>query len=182
MCSCIREDGEDVSRSAKLRPKFCCLFYLQQRDLCRRFPVNRNFPKGLDSDRFLVEKGRHTHRHIFSPTRAIIISRRHLNMFVDFDGFVILALPVVLEQKIEASASMSCRQGSDLRLSWASTPKSCLISTEYSEDINYLFPLTLHFWAFWPQNLQVQVALFLVKQFKIECFHYISCLHTIVVF
>lgn len=92
-------------------------------------------------------------------------------MFVDFDGFVILSLAVVREQKMEASASMSCRQGSELWLSWGSIPKSSLISAEDSEDINYLFPLTLHFWPFCPQNLQVQVAVFLVKQYKIEWFH-----------
>lgn len=57
-------------------------------------------------------------------------------MFIGFDGFVILSHAVVCEQKMEASASMSGRQGSDLRLSWASIPKSSLISTEDSKDIN----------------------------------------------
>jgi len=38
------------------------------------------------------------------------MSGRHLNMFVDFDEFVILSLAVVCEQKMEAPASMSCRQ------------------------------------------------------------------------
>lgn len=55
-------------------------------------------------------------------------------MFADFDGFVILSHAVVCEQKMEASASMSCRQGSDLRLSWASVPKSSLISSGGSKD------------------------------------------------
>lgn len=80
-------------------------------------------------------------------------------MFVDFDSSVILSLAVVCVWKMEASVS-----------SWASIPKSSLISGEYSRDINSLFPLPFHFWLLCQQNLQIHVV-FLAKQYKIECYH-----------
>lgn len=94
MCSCTGIT-EGVSGSAELRPHFC-LFYLQKRGLGRRFPVNINVPKGLESGRFLSFKGG-TDTH--SPHTDCWMSGRHLEMFVGFDGFVILSLALGCEQK-----------------------------------------------------------------------------------
>lgn len=115
VCSCTGIT-EGVSGSAELRLHFC-LFYLQQGDLGRRFPVNINIPKGLDSGRFLFFRGgTGTQAHTPPPTDCWM-SGRHLEKVVGFDGFVILSLAVGCEQKVEAPASLSCRQGTDPRLS-----------------------------------------------------------------
>lgn len=60
---------EGVSGSAELRLHLG-LFYLQQRDLGRGFPVNINIPKGLDSGRFLFFRGGTGTQAHTPPTRT----------------------------------------------------------------------------------------------------------------
>lgn len=115
VCSCTGVT-EGVSRSAELRPHFC-LFYLQKRDLGRRFPVSINIPKGLESGIFhFFRGGTGTQAHT-PPHMDCWMSGRHLEKFVGFDGLVILSLAVGCEQKLEAPAFLSCRQGTDPQLS-----------------------------------------------------------------
>lgn len=104
-CSCSGIT-EAASGSAELSPHFW-LFYLQKRDWGRRFPVNINIPKGLDSGRFLFSKGGTGTR---SPHTDCWMSGGHLEKSVGFALFVILSLAVGCEQKMEAPASLSCRQ------------------------------------------------------------------------
>lgn len=76
--------------------------------------MNINIPKELDSGRFLFFRGG---AGTYSPYPDCWMSGRHLEKSVGFEGFVILSLAVGCEQKVEAPASLSCRQGTDPQLS-----------------------------------------------------------------
>lgn len=86
-------------------------------------------------------RNRHTGTH--SPHTDCWMSGRHLEKVVGFDGFVILSLAVGCEQKLEAPASLSCRRGTDPRLSWASRAESSLVLTQNSKGINYFLWLVI---------------------------------------
>lgn len=68
-CQGSAQESEGVSGSAELRLHLG-LFYLQQRDLGRGFPVNINIPKGLDSGRFLFFRGGTGTQAHTPPTRT----------------------------------------------------------------------------------------------------------------